>query len=139
MYSEGRIRLIKGKPIIGGFGRGKALVSHDPISFLGDVDDQGVVVSSTHQLYGECIKDKILFFPYGRGSTVGSYRLYSLKSLGVSPKAIVNTVVDPVIVAGVIISRIPMMIADYKGLVKTGDLVYFNFNRGEIKVTSIVQ
>lgn len=85
-------------------------MSAKPISFLGGIDpDTGKIVEKNHDLQGENVKGRILCFPCGHGSTVGSYVLYSLVKKGVAPKAIVNQTADPVVVVGAIIAEIPMM------------------------------
>ncbi|MHA1506536.1 MAG: aconitase X swivel domain-containing protein [Candidatus Asgardarchaeia archaeon] len=87
---------------------GKPIVSKEPISFLAGVDPKtGTVVEEEHELFGKRISGKILFFPHGKGSTVGSYVMYSLKKNGCAPKAIVNVVADPVVVVGAVIAEIP--------------------------------
>ncbi len=54
------------------------------ISFFGGVDPEtGVVVERGHELEGQCIAGKVLVFPTGKGSTVGSYTLYRLKHSGI--------------------------------------------------------
>ena len=38
-----------------------------------------VVIDPGHELKGQSIKDKILFIPGGKGSTVGSYVIFQMK------------------------------------------------------------
>jgi hypothetical protein len=52
---------------------------------------------------------KVLVFPYGKGSTVGSYVLYALSRNGHAPSAIVNAEAEAIIATGAIISKIPMI------------------------------
>ena len=74
--------------ISGGKATGPALVTKEPISFLGTVDPEtGEVVDPGHQLYGSNLGGKVLIFPGGKGSTVGSYVIYQLKKRGVAPSA----------------------------------------------------
>jgi len=81
-----------------------------PISFLGGVDpNTGLIIERGHDLKGRNVAGRILCFPYGHGSTVGSYVLYSLAKRGLGPKAIVNQTADPVVVVGAIIAEIPMV------------------------------
>ena len=104
------ILLIKGRGISGGQGKGPLLVSPVPLSFLSGVDPaSGIIVEKGHPLQGECITGKVLAFPYGKGSTVGSYVLYALSQNGHAPAAIVNTEAEPIIATGAIIGRIPMV------------------------------
>jgi len=86
------------------------LVSLEPISFLSGVDpESGIIVEKGHPLQGECITGKVLAFPYGKGSTVGSYVLYALSQNGHAPAAIINAEAEPIIATGAIIGRIPMI------------------------------
>jgi predicted aconitase with swiveling domain len=86
------------------------LVSPEPISFLSGVDpESGIIVGKGHPLEGRCIAGTVLAFPYGKGSTVGSYVLYALSRNGHAPAAIINEEAEPIIVTGAIISRIPMV------------------------------
>jgi len=41
--------------------------------------ERGVVTEKGHELDGQAFAGKILVFPTGKGSTVGSYALYRLK------------------------------------------------------------
>ena len=64
--------MIKCRKISRGKSTGELIVSNKPLSFLGGVNpDSGVVIDPHHDLNGQCIKDKILFIPGGKGSTVG--------------------------------------------------------------------
>jgi predicted aconitase with swiveling domain len=55
------------------------------------------------------IAGRVLAFPYGKGSTVGSYVLYALSRNGHAPAAIINEEAEPIIVTGAIIGKIPMV------------------------------
>ncbi len=102
------MELIRGRKISGGVAEGIVLVSHEPISFFGGVNPEtGVVTEKGHELEGRSVKDTVLVFPRGKGSTVGSYTLYRLKKNGVAPSAIVNVESEPIVAVGAIISDIP--------------------------------
>jgi len=104
------LNVIRGRAISGGVGRGEALVTSQPISFLGGVDpDTGVVVERGHELAGRKISGKVLVFPHGKGSTVGTYTLYQLTKKGLGPAAIVNRLSEPIVAVGAIISGIPLV------------------------------
>jgi len=104
------ILLITGRSISRGRGTGKLLVSPAPISFLSGVDPEtGVIVEKGHPLEGTSVAGTVLAFPYGKGSTVGSYVLYALTRNGHAPAAIVNTDAEPIIATGAIIGNIPMI------------------------------
>jgi hypothetical protein len=102
--------LIRGRGIAKGRGEGPLLVSPNPLSFLSGVDPAtGIIVEKGHPLQGMSIAGKVLAFPYGKGSTVGSYVLYALSRNGHAPAAIVNTEAEPIIATGAIIGEIPMI------------------------------
>ncbi|MEM2262865.1 MAG: DUF126 domain-containing protein [Candidatus Bathyarchaeia archaeon] len=128
--------ILRGRGIVEGKCIGEALVSTKPISFLGDVDPAtGKIIEKRHDLYGECIKDKVLCFPHGHGSTVGSYVLYSLAKNGLAPKAIINRRADPVVVVGAVIASIPMIDQVDLNQIRTGDLIEADAYSGIVKVS----
>jgi predicted aconitase with swiveling domain len=104
------ILITKGRSIAKGSGSGKLLVTSESISFLSGVDPEtGVIVEEGHPLRGTSIEGRVLAFPYGKGSTVGSYVMYALKRNGKAPAAIINTEAEPIIAVGAIIAEIPMI------------------------------
>ena len=130
-------KTLRGRSIVSGHCRGTALVSEKPLSFLGGVDyNTGVVIEKGHDLKGEHLKDKVLCFPSGHGSTVGSYVLYSLVKKGFGPKAIVNQVADTVVVVGAIIAEIPMVDQIDIKQIRTGDIVEVNGDKGTVRIAS---
>lgn len=100
--------ILTGRKISTGSATGEALVTKMGISFFGGVDPEtGKVVEKGHELEGQSIAQKILVFPTGKGSTVGSYTLYRLKKAGLAPAAIVNAEAETITAVGCIISDIP--------------------------------
>ncbi|NQE46814.1 hypothetical protein C5S31_12410 [ANME-1 cluster archaeon GoMg2] len=101
---------IKGRSISKGIASGKALISKQKISFLGAVDPTtGIIIDKSLYVYGEEITNRILIFPSGKGSTVGSYVIYQLKKHGKSPAAMITRRVDTIVAAGAIIAEIPVV------------------------------
>ena len=99
---------MKARTIYPGEAEGKALVSRDPIGFYGGIDAKtGVVIEKGSVLEGSCVKGKILVFPCGKGSTVGSYVIYGLQKNGVAPAAIINHETETIVATGVILAGIP--------------------------------
>ena len=116
--------ILQGRVIFRGIAEGTALVSSSPLSFYGGVDpNTGVVVERGHELQGQSVKDRVLVFPRGKGSTVGSYIMYRLKKNGVSPLAIINENCETIVAVGAIISEIPCVDKIEIGKIKTGDSV----------------
>jgi predicted aconitase with swiveling domain len=121
---------LRGRVIRSGKAEGNALVSREPVSFFGCIDpDSGVVTERGHVLEGECVRDKILVFPHGKGSTVGSYALYRLKRNKVAPKAIINRECEPIVAVGAIISDIPCVDRIDISVIETGDWVRIDGGR----------
>lgn len=99
---------MQGRIIYQGKAQGQTLVTSQGISFFGGVDpDTGVVLERGHQLEGQSIAGKMLVFPTGKGSTVGSYTLYRLKHNGVAPAGIINKTCETITAVGCIIAEIP--------------------------------
>ncbi len=121
-----------------GVGQGVALVTTQPISFLGSIDMKtGVVIEKGHELAGKSIKGKVLVFPGGKGSTVGSYAIYQLKKNGAAPSAMINIKAEPIVAVGAIISDIPLVDRvenDPATMIRTGDKVLVNADVGCIEI-----
>jgi len=101
---------MRGRAIVRGRGEGLALVSDRPIGFLGGVDpDTGVIVEVGHPLEGESVAGRVLVFPQGKGSTVGSYTIYRLARAERAPTAIVNAESEAIVAVGALMADIPMV------------------------------
>ncbi len=115
---------LKGRIIYKGKAEAEALVTSMPISFYGGVDpNTGVVIEKGHELQGISVTGKVLVFPQGKGSTVGSYTLYRLKKNGVAPIAMINRECETIIAVGAIISEIPTVDKIDISKIKTGNKV----------------
>jgi len=120
-----------------GCASGEALVTGEPISFLGNVNPgTGIVVDPGHELYGKCISGKVLVFPGGKGSTVGSYVIYQLKKRGLAPVAMINIRSEPIVAVGAIISGIPLVdrVPDDILVLKDGVLVTVDADREIVQI-----
>ena len=115
---------LKGRIISKGIAEGEALTTTMPISFYGGVDPEtSEILEKGHELQGKQIKGKILVFPNGKGSTVGSYTLYRLKKGGVAPAGLINRDCETVVAVGTIISEIPCVDEIDISKIVTGDTV----------------
>ena len=125
----------RGRGIARGVGKGPLLVSPAPVSFLSGVDPvSGIIVEKGHPLQGESVAGKVFAFPYGKGSTVGSYVLYALSRNGHAPAGIINTEAEPIIATGAIIGGIPMIdrIEVPMNRLRNGVAVVVNGDTGEM-------
>jgi len=141
-HKLGVILIIRGRGICRGIGSGELLVSPAPISFLSGVDpNSGDIVEKGHPLFGQNIAGKVFVFPFGKGSTVGSYVLYALSRNGHAPAAIVNQEAEPIIATGAIIGSIPMIdridVPLHK--LKNGTHVTVNGQTGEMEYNGELQ
>jgi len=126
------IRLLA-RVVSAGHAEGEALVSSEPISFFGGVDPEtGVVIDPGHPLEGRRVIGRVLVFPTGKGSTVGSYTLYRLARNGLAPAAIINAEADPVVAVGAVIAEIPMVDRVDISHIHTGDQV--EVHEGEVLI-----
>jgi len=126
--------IMKGGSISPGKAEGEAIVSKTPIGFYGGIDAKtGIVIEKGHELEGQNVKDKILVFPNGKGSTVGSYVIYGLKKNGVAPKAIVNKETETIVATGVILAGIPCVDGIDIEKLKTGDKLRIDAGKGTVE------
>lgn len=136
MSSHCREIHLQARVVKSGQAAGQALVSAEPISFFGGVDPEtGVVVEAGHPLRGECVAGRVLVFPTGKGSTVGSYTLYRLARNESAPAVIINAEADPVVAAGAVIAEIPMVDQVEMSRIRTGD--WIEVRGGEVVVNRV--
>ena len=99
------------KVIVQGNAQGKVLKSTNPINFLGAVDKKtGIIRDKKYDIFEKSIKDTILVFPHGIGSSVGAYTIYSLKSNNSAPVAMICTKADLTVASGCALANIPMIV-----------------------------
>lgn len=129
---------VKGRTISKGCASGEALVCRQPIGFNFGVDvANGVITEYNHELFGRSIKDKILLFPHGKGSTGGSYVVYQLAKGKTGPKAIINLTTETIIAVGAIMGGIPVvdqLEKDPYGLIADGDYVTVDATQGIVTI-----
>jgi uncharacterized protein len=123
--------------VASGRGCGPAIATRQAISFLGNVNpDTGIVVDPAHELFGQNIAGKVLIFPGGKGSTVGSYVIYQLKKRGLAPAAMINIRSEPIVAVGAIISGIPLVDRVAKDVleIEGGTMVEVDADGGIIRI-----
>ena len=126
---------MKGRMISPGKAEGEAIVSSEPIGFYGGIDIKtGIVIEKGHPLEGKSVKDKILVFPCGKGSTVGSYVIYGIKKNGVAPAGIINKETETIVATGVILAGIPCIDQIDIDKIKNGDVIILDADNSEVKI-----
>jgi hypothetical protein len=129
---------LQGRKIFPGTASGEALVTSMGISFFGGVDpESGVVIERGHELEGESIAGKVLVFPTGKGSTVGSYTLYRLKRAGIAPAAIINAQCETITAVGCIMAEIPCVDQVPIAEIESGQVVEVDGERGTVVLIEI--
>ncbi len=127
--------ILTGRKISTGNASGAVLVTSMGISFFGGVDPEtGRVVEKGHELEGQSIAGRVLVFPTGKGSTVGSYTLYRLKKAGLAPAAIVNLEAETITAVGCIISDIPCVDHILIEKLETGMQVRVDGESGTVRI-----
>jgi predicted aconitase with swiveling domain len=123
------------KVIVKGKVQGIALVAKNPMNFLGAVDKKtGKVRDEKHDLFGKSLAEKILVFPYGVGSSVGAYTIYSIKSNKCAPQAMICLKADLTTASGCALANIPLVVAskDEYDSIKDGVKIILNAENGKI-------
>ena len=127
--------MMNGRSISPGKAEGAAIVSTEPIGFYGGIDAQtGIVIEQGHPLEGESVTGKVLVFPNGKGSTVGSYVIYGLEKNGVGPVAIVNQETETIVATGAILAGVPCVDGIDISTIKTGDRLVVDADAGTVEV-----
>ena len=99
------------KVIVQGKAKGTVLKTINPINFLGAVDKKtGIIHDQKYDIFEKSIKDSILVFPHGIGSSVGAYTIYSLKNNESAPLAMICKKADLTVSSGCALANIPMIV-----------------------------
>jgi predicted aconitase with swiveling domain len=129
---------LKCHKIIGGYGEGEALVSHEPICFYLTDPKTGVVREKTHELAGKNIANKVLIFPSGKASSVVQIDgLFKLASHNLAPRAMIVKDVETVLIVSAFIAKVPLVDSLEKDpfeTIHTGDLVKVDADKGTVVV-----
>ncbi len=119
---------------------GKALLCSCPVSFLGGVDPStGEIMDPECESKGLSVAGSVFCFPFGKGSTVGSYAMYQLRLNGHAPAAIVNSSAEPIIATGAIIAEIPMVDGVDIDLLRPGDLLGVDADSGSLEIQGVAE
>jgi len=85
------------------------------------------------------ISHKVLCFPFGKGSTVGSYAMYQLRLNKLAPAAIINSSAEPIIATGAIIADIPMVDGIDVNLLRTGDRLAVDADGARVEIIDVTE
>lgn len=136
--------VMKGKGLIRGSVEARALVSQKAFTFAHGVDpSSGNVTDIRSDIRGSNVKGRVLFYPFGKGSTTASSWFLETVRLGNHPAAIVTEGVDLSAVIGSVMARliykkdIPVISAVPRSLyakIPSGETVVIDAKVGEVRV-----
>lgn len=129
---------VQARKISGGVASGPVLLSRWPLSFLGGVDRAtGVVVDPGSDVRGEPLQGRILAFPQGKGSTVGSYVIYGLQREGKGPLAMVNERCEAIVATGAIMAGVPLVDQVDLEILRPGDHLTVDGDEGTLDIAEV--
>jgi predicted aconitase with swiveling domain len=133
------------KGVIKGKVTGEVLFSRKPLSFIGGVDPKtGIILDPLSDQCGQSMADKILVFPFGKGSSGAGLVLLELARVGKAPKALVNLRTNTVLLTGPLVMRefykkeMPVVCVDEAGMESLSEAgeVTVDSTAGEIVFTA---
>jgi predicted aconitase with swiveling domain len=129
---------LKCHKIVGGYGEGEALVSHEPICFYLTDPRTGIVREKNHELAGKNLANKVLVFPSGKASSVVQIDgLFKLASHNLAPKAMIVKEVETVLIVSAVLTKVPLvdrLEKDPFEVIHTGDMVKVDAEKGTVTV-----
>jgi len=130
---------LKCHKIVGGYGEGEALVSHQPICFYLTNPRTGIVRERDHELFGKNLANKVLVFPSGKASSVVQIDgLFKLASYNVAPKAMIVKDIETVLIVSAFLVKVPLvdrLEKDPFEIIHTGDFVKVDAEKGIVAIT----
>ena len=130
--------VLKCHKVIGGYGEGEALISHEPVCFYLTDPRTGIVREKDHELAGKNLAGKVLVFPSGKASSVVQIDgLFKLASHSVAPKALIVKDVETVLVVSAFMTKVPLvdrLEKDPFEVIHTGDFVRVDAEKGMVMV-----
>jgi hypothetical protein len=130
---------LKCHKIVGGYGEGEALVSHEPICFYLTDPKTGMVRERSHELAGKNLANKVLVFPSGKASSVVQIDgLFKLASNAVAPKAMIVKDVETVLIVSAFIANVPLvdrLERDPFEIIHAGDFVKVDAEKSTVTIT----
>ena len=129
---------LKCHKIVGGYGEGEALVSHEPICFYLTDPKTGIVREKTHELAGKNLASKVLVFPSGKASSVVQIDgLFKLASHRLAPHAMIVRDVETVLIVSAVLAKVPLvdrLEMDQFEAIHTSDFVKVDAEKGTVTV-----
>jgi hypothetical protein len=106
---------------------GEALLSDEGFSPRYDLDRwSGIISKPGHRLEGHSVVGRVCFFPTAKGGIAAGWAFHDIAAKGLSPRAYVFGVTNPVMVQGAILAGVPITEGwseDPRRVFANGDLV----------------
>jgi len=129
---------LKCHKIVGGYGEGEALISHEAICFYLTDPKTGIIREKGHELEGKSVANKVLVFPSGKASSVVQIDgLFKLASNRLAPRAMIVKDVETVLIVSAVIASVPLvdkMEEDPFKVINMGDFVKVDADRRKVTV-----
>lgn len=137
--------ILKGRGLVDGIAEGEALVSKESLVWSHGVDPaSGRIDDVRVTVCGECVKDRILVYPFGKGSTSGATWMLETTRYGNAPKAIINRETELIILTGALLSEalynvsIPVVDSleqNPDDIIESGDWIRVDGTNGIVEIT----
>ncbi len=131
--------VLKGKSVVPGIKRGRALVLSRSFSAFGGIDPfSSQIIETRHPQKGERIKRKILIFPHGKGSSGFSLYFHIMRVTDNNPKAMIINRISSLTALAAVAGNIPTISGPFDEdknpfeIIQTGDLIEVDCTRGLI-------
>jgi predicted aconitase with swiveling domain/8-oxo-dGTP pyrophosphatase MutT (NUDIX family) len=129
--------ILRGRGISKGKASGILTLLERPFSFLGGVDPKSGRLIVTSGVEGRNIKNMVFAFPFGRGSTVGSFTILQMKKEGTVPAAIINEKAETIVATGAVMAGVPMIDSIDLNMLCDGDKVVVDGEKGTLELPQV--
>jgi predicted aconitase with swiveling domain len=135
--------VLQGRGLGGGMVEAEALVTREAVSGWGGVEPrEGRIIESRHELVGQSFAGKVLVFPGAKGSSGWSGMFHMARLMGSAPAGMIFTTMNTKIALGVVVSHVPAVTDLDRNpfeVIRTGDLVRVDGDRGEVVITRVAR
>lgn len=136
--------ILNGRGVVDGIVEGEALVSKESLVWSHGVEPHtGIINDVRVKVYGQNVKDKILIYPLGKGSTSSATWMLEAARYGNAPKAIINRETELIILTGAILSKtlydkdiavVDRLDQHPDEVIETGDWVKVDGKKGTVEI-----
>lgn len=136
--------LLKGRPVVPGIKKGRALVLTRSFSAFGGINPfTSKIIEPRHPQKGELVKKKILIFPNGKGSSGFSLFFHMLGLTDNAPRAMIINRINSLTALAAVVANIPTVGGPFElnkdplANIKTGDKIMVDAIKGLVFKLSV--